>query len=158
MRYGVRVHLRSQESAMRDAVRLRALRLVILTALLSPLPRLSAQLVDAHLRATDALTPRGEAAPLPAANVSVERGIGILADDGNSYWPGYPSDLHAPATFRIIPAANNTFVVRRVAYQFDDPSTGVVLFDGTKRPIVGFLDANYIPPAYTLATPITFAG
>jgi len=123
--------------------------------------RVAAQPVDdvnPHLRATSTFTPRGDAAPLPLSNFSVQRGIGILADDGNSYWPGYPSDLHAPATFHVVPTANNTFLVRRVAYQFDDPSTGVVLFDGAKRPIVGFLDANYIPPAYTIATPITFAG
>ena len=45
-----------------------------------------------------------------------------------------------------------------VAFQFDDPSTGVVAYDGAKRPIVGFLDANYIPPHYTLPAPFTFAG
>jgi len=127
--------------------------------------RLSAQPVDvvnptpaANLRASDALPPRSDAAPLPVSNFSVQRGIGILADDGNSYWPGYPSDLHAPATIRVVPTANNTFILRKVAYQFDDPSTGVVLYDGAKRPIVGFLDANYIPPHYTLPSPFTFAG
>ena len=116
-------------------------------------PGMGAQPVDAvnpagaaNLRATSAFTPRGEAAPLPLSNFSVQRGIGIVADDGNSYWPGYPSDLRAPATFRVVPASGNTFTVRRVAYQFDDPSTGVVLFDGAARPIVGYLDANYIPP------------
>src|SRR5437764_10341112 len=132
--------------------------LVVAAVLLSPaIARLSAQSVDvvnptsaATLRATDALPPRSEAAPLPLSNFSVQRGIGILADDGNSYWPGYPSDLHAPATFRVVPASGNTFTIRRVAYQFDDPSTGVVLFDGAKRPIVGYLDANYIPTSYTL--------
>lgn len=112
----------------------------------------------ANLRATSAFTPRGDAAPLPLSNFSVQRGIGIVADDGNSYWPGYPSNVNAPATFRFVPTANNTFLVRRVAYQFDDPSTGVVLFDGATRPIVGYLDANYLPPAYTLPSPITFAG
>jgi hypothetical protein len=112
----------------------------------------------AHIRATEARTPRGEAAPLPISSFSVSRGIGILADDGNSYWPGYPSDLLAPATFRVTPTANNTFMVQRVAFQFDDPSTGVIAYDGAKRPIVGFLDANYLPPAYTLPAPFTFAG
>src|SRR5258706_6502023 len=112
----------------------------------------------AHVRATEGRTPRGEAAPLPLSSFTVSRGIGILADDGNSYWPGYPSDLLAPATFRVIPTANNTFTVRRVAFQFDDPSTGVIAYDGAKRPIVGFLDANYLPPHYTLPAPFTFAG
>jgi hypothetical protein len=112
----------------------------------------------AHVRATEARTPRGEAAPLPLSSFTVSRGIGILSDDGNSYWPGYPSDLQAPATFRVVPTANNTFTVRRVAFQFDDPSTGVIAYDGAKRPIVGFLDANYLPPAYTLPAPFTFAG
>jgi hypothetical protein len=112
----------------------------------------------ANLRATEAMTPRSDAAPLPLASFSTQRGIGILADDGNSYWPGYPSDLHAPATLRIVPAANNTFTMRRVAYQFDDPSTGVVLFDGAQRPIVGYLDANYIAPHYTLPNAFPFAG
>src|SRR5258706_3739484 len=112
----------------------------------------------AHVRATEARTPRGEAAPLPVSSFSVSRGIGILADDGNSYWTGYPSDLLAPATFRVIPTANNTFTVPRVAFQFDDPSTGVIAYDGAKRPIVGFLDANYLPPHYTLPAPFTFAG
>src|SRR5258706_13996429 len=112
----------------------------------------------AHVRATEGRTPRGEAAPLPLSSFTVSRGIGILADDGNSYWPGYPSDLLAPATFGVIPTANNTFTVRRVAFQFDDPSTGVVAYDGAKRPIVGFLDANYLLPHYTLPAPFTFAG
>ena len=112
----------------------------------------------AHIRATEARTPRGEATPLPVSSFSVSRGIGILADDGASYWPGYPSDLLAPATFRVIPTANNTFTVQRVAFQFDDPSTGVIAYDGAKRPIVGFLDANYLAPHYTLPAPFTFAG
>ena len=43
---------------------------------------------------------------------------------------------YAPATFRVTPTANNTFTVRRVAFTFDDPSTGVVAYDGAKRPIV----------------------
>jgi hypothetical protein len=127
--------------------------------------RLSAQPVDvvnpvsaAQVRATDALTPRSEFAPLPVTNFSVSRGIGILADDGNSYWPGYPSDLQAPATFRVVPTASNTFTVQRVAFQFDDPSTGVIAYDGAKRPIVGYLDANYLLPHYTLPAPFTFAG
>jgi hypothetical protein len=127
--------------------------------------RVSAQTVDvvnpvsaAQLRATDARTPRSEAVPLPITAFSVSRGIGILADDGSSYWPGYPSDLSAPATFRVVPTANNTFTVRRVAFQFDDPSTGVIAYDGAKRPIVGFLDANYLLPHYTLPAPFTFAG
>src|SRR5216684_5184589 len=112
----------------------------------------------ANIRSTEARTPRGEAAPLPVSSFSVSRGIGILADDGNSYWPGYPSDLQAPATFRVVPTANNTFTVRRVAFQFDDPSTGVIAYDGAKRPIVGYLDANYLLPHYTLPAPFTFAG
>jgi hypothetical protein len=112
----------------------------------------------AHIRASEARTPRGEAAPLPVSSFSVSRGIGILTDDGNSYWPGYPSDLLAPATFRVVPTANNTFTVQRVAFQFDDPSTGVIAYDGAKRPIVGFLDANYLAPHYTLPAPFTFAG
>jgi Putative binding domain, N-terminal len=111
-----------------------------------------------NLRASSAFTPRGDAAPLPASSFSIQRGIGVLADDGNSYWPGYPSDLHAPATLRVTPTANNTFIVRRVAYQFDDPSGGTVLFDGAKRPIVGYLDANYLFPKYTLPAPFTFGG
>src|SRR5258706_8407359 len=83
-------------------------------------PALAAQPVDvvkpaaaANLRATDGLPAHGDAAPLPLASFSAQRGIGIVADDGNSYWPGYPSDLHAPATLRIVPAANNTFTIRR---------------------------------------------
>jgi hypothetical protein len=138
-------------------------RIIVALVLLSPV--ISAQPVDvitpvpaANLRATSTFTPRSEAAPLPVSSVSVQRGIGIVADDGNSYWPGYPSDLHGPATFRVVPTANNTFIVRRVAYQFDDPSTGVVLFDGAKRPIVGYLDANYLFPKYTLPAPFTFGG
>src|SRR5258707_2593500 len=112
----------------------------------------------AHLRASEARTPRGEAAPLPGSSFTGSRGIGIVADDGNSYWPGYPSDLQAPATFRVIPTANNTFMVKRVAFQFDDPSTGVVAYDGGKNPIVGYLDANYLQPHFTLPAPFTFAG
>lgn len=112
----------------------------------------------AHVRATDARTPRTEASPLPVSSFSVSRGIGILSDDGNSYWPGYPSDLLAPATFRVTPTANNTFTVRRVAFTFDDPSTGIVAYDGAKRPIVGFLDANYLLPHFTMPAPFTFAG
>ena len=126
---------------------------------------LSAQSLDvvhatspAHIRASEARTPRGEAAPLPVSSFSVSRGIGILADDGNSYWPGYPSDVLAPATFRVVPTANNTFTIQRVAFQFDDPSTGVIAYDGARRPIVGFLDANYLLPHYTLPAPFTFAG
>lgn len=137
----------------------------IIVALVFVAPVISAQPVDvikpvpaANLRATSTFTPRSDAAPLPVSSVTVQRGIGIVADDGNSYWPGYPSDLHAPATLRVVPTANNTFIVRKVAYQFDDPSTGVVLFDGAKRPIVGFLDANYIFPKYTLPAPFTFGG
>ncbi len=114
--------------------------------------------VDPHVRAASTFTPRGEAAPLPLSSFSVSHGIGILTDDGNSYWPGYPSDLQAPATFHVTPTANNTFIVRRVAFQFDDPSTGVIAYDGAKRPIVGFLDANYLLPHYPLPTPFTFAG
>jgi hypothetical protein len=112
----------------------------------------------AHIRASEARTPRGEAVPLPVSSFSESRGIGILTDDGNSYWPGYPSDVLAPATFRVVPTANNTFTVQRVAFQFDDPSTGVIAYDGAKRPIVGFLDANYLLPHYTLPAPFTFAG
>jgi len=114
--------------------------------------------VDPRVRANDSFTPRGDAAPLPVSSFSVSHGIGIVTDDGSSYWPGYPSDLQAPATFHVTPTANNTFTVRRVAFQFDDPSTGVVAYDGAKRPIVGFLDANYLLPYYTLPTPFTFAG
>src|SRR5437763_11730355 len=109
----------------------------------------------AHVRATELRTPRGEAAPLPLSSFTVSRGIGILADDGNSYWPGYPSDLLAPGTFRVTPTANNTFTIQRVAFQFDDPSTGVIAYDGAKRPIVGFLDANYLLPHFTLPAPFT---
>src|ERR1700686_3327496 len=133
--------------------------------LLPEITNVAAQPVDvvtpsssANLRATNAPTPRSEAAPLPVQNFSVQRGIGILTDDGNSYWPGYLSNVQAPATFRVLPTANNTFMVQKVAYQFDDPSTGVVFYDGAKRPIVGFLDANYVPPGYTLPSPFTFAG
>src|SRR5882724_10187587 len=140
--------------------------LVLVAVFLVPAaPRLSAQSQDvvnptspANLRATDARTPRTEAAPLPVTSFSISRGIGILADDGNSYWPGYPSNVQAPATFHVTPTANNTFMVQKVAYQFDDPSTGTVLYDGAQRPILGFLDANYIPPHYTLPSPFTFAG
>ncbi len=154
-----------------DSVRVRVhayiLRLLIPAGiLLSPgAGLLSAQPVEvinptsaAHVRATEARTPRGEATPLPVSSFSVSHGIGILTDDGNSYYPGYPSDVLAPATFRVVPTANNTFTVQRVAFQFDDPSTGVVAYDGAKRPIAGFLDANYLLPHYTLPTPFTFAG
>src|SRR5436190_11838556 len=111
---------------------------------------LSAQEIDPLVRATGAFPPRGAATtPLPVTSFSVSRGIGIIDDDGNSYWPGYPSDLHAPATLRVVPTTSNTFTIRRVPFQFDDPSSGTVIYDGAKRPIVGFLDANYIPPAYT---------
>ncbi|MEK6371125.1 MAG: BACON domain-containing protein [Acidobacteriota bacterium] len=110
----------------------------------------------AHVRATEALTPRGEAAPLPVQNFSVSRGIGIVEDDGNSYWPGVPSNFTGPATFRLTPAANNTFMVQHVAFQFDDPSTGSLLFNGAVRPILNFLDANYI--RYNLPSPLSFAG
>lgn len=110
----------------------------------------------AHIRATEALTPRGEAAPLPVQNFSVSRGIGIVEDDGNSYWPGVPSNFTGPATFRLTPTANNTFMVQRVAFQFDDPSTGSLLFNGAVRPILNFLDANYI--RYNLPSPLSFAG
>ena len=147
-------------------MRFRVFLVMAAAVILSPeIGRLAAQPVDvvnptpaANLRAIDAVTPRSEAAPLTVSSFSVARGIGIVADDGNSYWPGYPSDLQAPATFRIVPTTNNAFTLRRVAYQFDDPSTGVVLYDGATRPIVGYLDANYIPPAYTLPSPFTFAG
>jgi hypothetical protein len=151
-----------------DTARARARGFLALVAavLLSPqISRLSAQPVDivnatsaANVRASDAPTPRSEAAPLPAQNFSVQRGIGILADDGSSYWPGFPSDLQPPATFHVVPTANNTFLVRRVPFQFDDPSTGVVFYDGAKRPILGFLDANYQRPLYNLPAPFTFAG
>ena len=133
---------------------------LILAALIG---RVSAQPVEpvntvsaAHVRATDALTPRGEAAPLPVQNFTVSRGIGIVEDDGGSYWPGLPSNFTGPATFRLTPTANNTFMVQRVAAQFDDPSTGSILFNGAVRPILSYLDANYI--RYNLATPLTFAG
>ena len=126
---------------------------------------LAAQSVDivnpasrAHVRATEALTPRGEAPPLPLQNFTVSRGIGIVEDDGNSFWPGFPANFQAPATFRITPTASNTFTIRRVAFTFDDPSTATVIFDGAKRPILGYVDANYIFPYYSLPTPFTFAG
>src|SRR5438105_8704463 len=126
---------------------------------------LAAQSVDvinttspAHVRATEARTPRGQAAPLPLGNFSVARGMGILEDDGNSYWPGFPANFQAPATFRIVPTASNTFTIRRVAYTFDDPSSASVIFDGAKRPILGYVDANYISPNYSLPAPFTFAG
>jgi hypothetical protein len=144
-----------------DAVRLRVRIPLALIAVILITPCLVAQqidVVDPHVRATSALTPRGDAAPLPVSSFSVSHGIGIVTDDGNSYWPGYLSDLQAPATFHVVPTANNTFIVSRVAFQFDDPSTGVVAYDGAKRPIVGFLDANYLPPAYNLPTPFSFAG
>ena len=121
---------------------------------------LAAQSVDvinttspAHVRATEARTPRGQAAPLPLGNFSVARGMGILEDDGNSYWPGFPANFQAPATFRIVPTASNTFTIRRVAYTFDDPSSATVIFDGAKRPILGYVDANYISPNYSLPAP-----
>lgn len=110
----------------------------------------------AHVRATEALTPRGEATPLPVQNFSVSRGIGIVEDDGNSYWPGSPANFTGPATFRLTPTTNNTFMVQRVAFQFDDPSTGSLLFNGAVRPILSYLDANYI--RYNLPSPLTFAG
>ncbi|HXH41846.1 MAG TPA: hypothetical protein VNN08_24695, partial [Thermoanaerobaculia bacterium] len=144
-----------------DAVRVRVRIPLALIAVILITPCLVAQAIDAtdpHIRANDAFTPRGEAAPLPVSSFSVSHGIGIVTDDGNSYWPGYPSDLQAPATFHVVPTANNTFIISRVAFQFDDPSTGVVTYDGAKRPIIGFLDANYLPPAYTLPRPFTFAG
>jgi hypothetical protein len=112
----------------------------------------------AHVLATEARTPHGEAAPLPLQNFTVSRGIGIVEDDGNSFWPGFPANFQAPATFRIVPTASNTFTIRRVAFAFDDPAGATILFDGAKRPIVGYLDANYLFPHYTLPTPFTFAG
>jgi hypothetical protein len=144
-----------------DSVRVRVRTTLALIAALLVSPILVAQqidVVDPHVRATDAFTPRGEAAPLPVSSFSVSHGIGIVTDDGSSYWPGYPSDLQAPATLHVTPTANNTFIVQRVPFQFDDPSTGVIAYDGAKRPIVGYLDANYLPPAFTLPTPFTFAG
>jgi len=144
-----------------DTARIRVRTPLALIAAILITPCIAAQtidVVDPHIRANDSFTPRGDAAPLPVSSFSVSHGIGIVTDDGNSYWPGYPSDLQAPATFHVVPTANNTFIVSRVAFQFDDPSTGVVAYDGAKRPIVGFLDANYLPPAYTLPTPFTFAG
>lgn len=150
-----------------DTVQARVLpRLVVLAVILlgtSATQRLTAQSVDvigqpspAHLRATEERTPRGDAAPLPLSRFTTSRGMGILEDDGQSYWPGFASDLHAPATFRVTPTATNTFVVRRVPYQFDDPGAATTLFDGARRPIVGYLDASYL--FYTLPTPVTFAG
>ena len=112
----------------------------------------------AHVRATGAPPPRTEAAPLPTTSFSVSRGIGILEDDGQSYWPGFAANFQAPATFRLTPTTNNTFMAQRVAYQFDDPAGGTVIYDGAQRPILGFLDANYIFPLYSLPLPITFAG
>ena len=151
-----------------DKVRARArvpLALVVAILLSPEILPLAAQPVEvvnptsaANLRASDAHTPRSEAAPLPVQNFSVSRGIGIVADDGSSYWPGFPMNVPAPATFRVVPTANNTFTIRQVAYQFDDPSTGVVYYDGAKRQILGFLDANYQRPIYTLPAPFTFAG
>ncbi|MEO8036777.1 MAG: hypothetical protein ABI837_20250, partial [Acidobacteriota bacterium] len=146
-------------------VRICPLLLVAVAMILGSPGSSSAQPVDvikptspSHLRATEARPPRGEAAVLPAQNFSVSRGIGILADDGNSYWPGYPSNVQAPASFRFVPTTNNTYNVRRVPFVFDDPSTGVVQFDGAKRQILGFLDANYQRPLYTFPSPFTFAG
>jgi hypothetical protein len=109
-------------------------------------------------RATEALPPRSVFAALPPQNVSVARGIGIVEDDGNSYWPGFPATVQAPATFRWTPTANNTFTVQRVPYAFDDPAGAVVLYDGAKRPILGFLDANYVRPFYTLPKPFPIGG
>ena len=48
-------------------------------------PCLAAQpidVVDPHVRATSAFTPRGDAAPLPLSSFSVSHGIGIVTDDG----------------------------------------------------------------------------
>ena len=49
--------------------------------------------------------------------------------------------------------------MQRVAFQFDDPSTGVVAY---RRRASGrssaILDANYLLPHYTLPAPFTFAG
>lgn len=111
-----------------------------------------------HLRASDARTPHVETTPLPVQNFTVSRGIGILEDDGKSLYPGFPSPIHGQETWRATPTANNTFILKKVAYQFDDPAAGVVIYDGAKRQIVGFLDANYIPPHYTLPAPFTYAG
>jgi hypothetical protein len=126
---------------------------------------LAAQSIDivnptspAHVRATEALPPRGEASLVPLQNFSVARGIGIVEDDGSSYWPGFPANFQAPATFRITQNGGNTFNVRRVAFSFDDPAGAAVLFDGAKRPIVGYVDANYIAPTYALPVPFPFAG
>jgi hypothetical protein len=93
---------------------------------------------------------------LPAQNISVSRGIGIVEDDGGSYWPGFPANFQAPATFKLTPTASNTYNVERVPFAFDDPSSGVAILDGAKRPIVGFVDANYVP--YNLPAPYTFGG
>jgi len=79
-----------------DAVRVRVRIPLALIAVILITPCLVAQAIDAtdpHIRANDAFTPRGEAAPLPVSSFSVSHGIGIVTDDGNSYWPGYPSDL-----------------------------------------------------------------
>jgi hypothetical protein len=145
---------------------IRAILALVAAFVLSPeIFNLAAQSVDvigpvggANLRASALTTPHTEATPLPVSSFSVSRGIGILEDDGKSIWPGIPSPIQGQGTWRATPTANNTFTVRKVAYQFDDPSTGVILYDGAKRPIVGFLDANYIPPHYTLPAPFTFAG
>ncbi|HYM60331.1 MAG TPA: hypothetical protein VEZ11_05505, partial [Thermoanaerobaculia bacterium] len=124
---------------------------------------LSAQPVDvvnpgppSTLRATDALPATGGLAALPLQSFSVAHGIGVLEDDGNSYWPGFPAKLQAPATFHFTPTATNTYMVQRVAYQFDDPSQGSVLYDGSARPILGFLDANYV--RYALPVPFSIGG
>jgi hypothetical protein len=169
----LQLHVQFRRSVMRSdaaavSVDARIVRVAILAAaLFAPFNRcLFAQSLEpvnptsrAHVRATETRTPRSEAAaPLPLSSFSVSRGIGIVSDDGNSYWPGYPSDLGTQATFRVVPTANNTFTIRRVAYQFDDPSTGVVYYDASKRPIVGFLDANYQRPIYTLPAPFSFGG
>jgi len=140
--------------------------LVLAAAFVLPeLVTVAAQSVDVitptsapHLRASIASTPHVEAAPLPVQNFTVSRGIGILEDDGKSLYPGFPSPIHGQETWRATPTASNTFILKKVAYQFDDPSAGTVIYDGAKRQIVGFLDANYIPPHYTLPAPFTFAG
>lgn len=109
-----------------------------------------------NLVRTEARTPRGDANALPLSSFSVSRGIGIVEDDGNSYWPGFPSSMTAPATFRVTQNPNNTFTVRRIDYQFDDPAGATVVYNGATRPIVGFVDATY--NRYTLPNAFTFGG